>query len=131
MTHFSSLTTAPVAPVAPRAGRLRPLGLDEVHISDGFWAERQRINGENTLAHIESRLESEGWLPNFDLAARGELPEGRRGREFSDSEVYKYLEAVAWEIFRTDDPALEARLRHVVDRVAAAQEPDGYLNTRF
>lgn len=131
MTHFSSLTTAPVAPVAPRAGRLRPLGLDEVHISDGFWAERQRINGENTLAHIENRLESEGWLPNFDLAARGELPEGRRGREFSDSEVYKYLEAVAWEIFRTDDPALEARLRHVVDRVAAAQEPDGYLNTRF
>lgn len=131
MTHFSSLTTAPVAPVAPRAGRLRPLGLDEVHISDGFWAERQRINGENTLAHIESRLESEGWLPNFDLAARGELPEGRRGREFSDSEVYKYLEALAWEIFRTGAPSLEARFRHVVDRVAAAQEPDGYLNTRF
>jgi DUF1680 family protein len=131
MTHFSSLTTAPVAPVAPRAGRLRPLGLDEVRISDGFWAERQRINGENTLAHIESRLESEGWLPNFDLAARGELPAGRRGREFSDSEVYKYLEALAWEIFRTDDPALEARFRRVVDRVSAAQEPDGYLNTRF
>jgi DUF1680 family protein len=130
MTHIS-LTAAPVAPVSPRAGRLRPLGLDEVRISDGFWAERQRINGENTLAHIESRLESEGWLPNFDLAARGELPAGRRGREFSDSEVYKYLEALAWEIFRTDDPALEARFRRVVDRVSAAQEPDGYLNTRF
>lgn len=130
MTHIS-LTAAPVAPVSPRAGRLRPLGLDEVRISDGFWAERQRVNGENTLAHIESRLESEGWLANFDLAARGELPEGRRGREFSDSEVYKYLEALAWEIFRTDDDALETRFRRVVDRVAAAQEPDGYLNTRF
>jgi DUF1680 family protein len=131
MTDSIITTAAPVAPVAPRRGRLRPLGLDEVRISDGFWAERQRVNGESTLAHIESRLESEGWLPNFDLAVAGALPAGRRGREFSDSEVYKYLEALAWEIFRTDDPALESRFRAVVSRVAAAQEDDGYLNTRF
>ncbi|WP_295105671.1 glycoside hydrolase family 127 protein, partial [uncultured Microbacterium sp.] len=45
-----------------------------------------------------------------------------------------YLEALAWEIGRTDaaaDSDLEQRFRRVVDRVAAAQEPDGYLNTMF
>nr|WP_223622595.1 beta-L-arabinofuranosidase domain-containing protein [Microbacterium sp. EST19A] len=127
-------TTAPAAPVVPTRGRLRPLGLDEVRITGGFWGERQDVNGTATLHHIGSRLESEGWLPNFDLAAAGTLPEGRRGREFSDSEVYKYLEALAWEIGRTDaaaDTALEQRFREVVARVAAAQEPDGYVNTRF
>ncbi|MFK4837342.1 glycoside hydrolase family 127 protein [Microbacterium sp. ZW T2_14] len=124
-------TTAPQAPVAPAHGRLRPLGQQEVRITGGFWGERQAVNGRNTLAHIESRLESEGWLGNFDRAAAGTLPEGRRGREFSDSEVYKYLEALAWEIGRTDDVDLEARFRAVVDRVAAAQEADGYLNTHF
>lgn len=127
-------SNAPVAPVVPTRGRLRPLGLSEAAITGGFWAERQRVNGEATLAHIESRLESEGWLPNFDLAAAGALPDGRRGREFSDSEVYKYLEALAWEIGRTDAPAnaaLERRFRRVVGRVAAAQEDDGYLNTMF
>lgn len=132
MTMFD--TTAPAAPVVPRQGRLRPLGLDEVRITGGFWGERQDVNGTATLAHIGSRLESEGWLPNFDLAAAGTLPAGRRGREFADSEVYKYLEALAWEIGRTDaaaDSALERRFRGVVARIAAAQEPDGYLNTRF
>ncbi|WP_288871030.1 glycoside hydrolase family 127 protein [uncultured Microbacterium sp.] len=127
-------TTAPASPVVPLRGRLRPLGLDEVRITGGFWADRQAVNGSATLAHIESRLESEGWLPNFDLAVVGTLPEGRRGREFSDSEVYKFLEALAWEIGRTDaaaDDELERRFRALVARVAAAQEPDGYLNTMF
>jgi DUF1680 family protein len=120
-----------MTPVIPARGRLRPLGLSEVVLTDGFWAERQRVNGTATLAHAEAKQESEGWLPNFDLAAAGTLPEGRRGREFSDSEAYKLLEGMAWEIARTDDPALEARFRAIVRRVAAAQEADGYLNTMF
>ncbi|WP_203580065.1 glycoside hydrolase family 127 protein [Microbacterium hibisci] len=124
-------TTTPQAPVAPAHGRLRPLGQDAVRITGGFWGDRQAVNAAGTLQHIGSRLESEGWLPNFDLAVAGTLPAGRRGREFSDSEVYKYLEALAWEIGRSDDAALEERFRAVVARVAAAQEPDGYLNTMF
>jgi len=124
-------TTTLQTPVAPARGRLRPLGQREVRITGGFWGDRQRVNGAATLEHIQSRLESEGWLGNFDRAAAGTLPEGRRGREFSDSEVYKFLEALSWEIGRTDDPALEDRLRSVVARVAAAQEADGYLNTMF
>lgn len=119
------------APVLPSRSRLRPLGLGEARITGGFWGERQQVNAANTLSHVRGRLESEGWLPNFDRAAAGTLPEGRRGREFSDSEVYKYLEAAAWEIGRSDDADLEATFRAVVARVGAAQEPDGYLNTRF
>lgn len=150
-----SLTTpatahAPATPVAPSRGVLRPLGLGEVAITGGPWAARQRVNGTATLAHIEGWLEREGWLGNFDRAAAGTLPEGRRGREFSDSEVYKYLEALAWEIGRLEASApgtgggdaasagdasgaaeLDARFRAIVARVGAAQEADGYLNTRF
>jgi len=123
--------SVPVSPTRASSGALRPLGLDEVRITGGFWGDRQSVNAQATIGHIGEKLESEGWLPNFDLAAAGTLPTGRRGREFSDSEVYKYLEALAWEIGRSGDPALEARFRTVVARVAAAQEDDGYLNTRF
>ncbi|WP_370545122.1 glycoside hydrolase family 127 protein [Herbiconiux sp. VKM Ac-1786] len=122
---------AVVAPVVPASSALVPLGVGEVRLTGGFWAARQDVNAANTLPHIEHWLEREGWLANFDLAAAGTLPEGRRGREFSDSEVYKYLEALAWEIGRRPDAALETRFRAVVDRIAAAQEADGYLNTRF
>lgn len=134
-THSTTVqlgVTSPAAgPVAPSSGVLRPLGVDEVTITGGLWAERQQINHDATLPHIEYWLEREGWLANFDLAADGGLAEGRRGREFADSEVYKYLEALAWEIGRTDDAALEQRFRAVVSRVARAQEPDGYLHTNF
>ena len=123
--------TSAMTPAAPRSGALQPLGLDEVHIREGFWAERQTVNGRATLAHIKHWLEREGWLANFDRAAAGTLPEGRRGREFSDSEIYKYLEALAWEIGRTADADLEADFRATVARVEAAQEADGYLNTKF
>ena len=118
-------TPPPATPVLPTRGRLRPLGLADVRITGGFWAERQSVNAEASLAHIGHWLEREGWLRNFDLAGE------RRGREFSDSEVYKFLEALAWEIGRTGDERLESRFRAVVARVTAAQEPDGYLNTKF
>ncbi len=124
-------TVAPLAPVVPRRGALHPLGSREVRITGGFWGDRQRRNHDATLPHIAARLESEGWLPNFDLAAAGSLPQGRRGREFADSEIYKYLEALAWEIGRTGDAALEERFAATAARVAAAQETDGYLNTNF
>lgn len=119
------------APVVPSTGRLQPLGLDQVRITGGPWARRQEVNATATLAHIEHWLEREGWLANFDLAVTGGLAEGRRGREFSDSEVYKLLEAMAWELGRRPDAGLEHRFGAMVRRVAAAQEPDGYVGTRF
>ncbi|MFI8527201.1 glycoside hydrolase family 127 protein [Promicromonospora sukumoe] len=123
------------APVVPSTGRLTPLGLDQVRITGGPWARRQEVNATATLAHIEHWLEREGWLGNFDLAVAGglagELAEKRRGREFSDSEVYKLLEAMAWELGRRPDDDLQERFDAIVLRVAAAQEPDGYIGTRF
>lgn len=121
----------PSSPVVPRTGALRPLGLGEVRITGGFWGERQSVNGSATLQHIGHWLEHEGWLGNFDLAASGGLPEGRRGAVFADSEIYKYLEALAWEIGRTGDTALQRTFDSVVARVEAAQEADGYLSTSF
>ncbi|GAA2674816.1 glycoside hydrolase family 127 protein [Actinoplanes palleronii] len=118
--------TATGTPAAPRSGRLRPLSLREVTLRDGFWQRRQQVNRNTSLAHIEHWIERTGWLANFTVA-----PESRRGREFSDSEIYKLLEAMAWELGREPDPGLRARYDRIVAVVAAAQLPDGYLNTRF
>ncbi|WP_307798190.1 glycoside hydrolase family 127 protein [Actinoplanes flavus] len=109
-------------PAAPSTGRLRPLGLHEVTLRPGFWQQRQHTSRTASFDHIEHWLERAGWLGNF-----GAPVEGRRGREFSDSEVYKYLEALAW----AGDPAYEDRFHAIVARVAAVQQPDGYLNTNF
>ncbi|MGW0944756.1 glycoside hydrolase family 127 protein [Streptomyces sp. NPDC002623] len=114
-----------VVPVAPGRGRLRPLGLDEVRITGGFWARRRHTNATATLDHCHDWMERVRWIGNFRAAVAGRIQHERRGREFADSDVYKLLEAMAWEGGHGN--ALDA----ITEAIAPAQEPDGYLNTAF
>jgi DUF1680 family protein len=116
--------------VVPSRGRLTPVSASDVEITGGFWGDRQRVNAATTIDHCLSWMERLGWIANFDLTAEGRSPE-RAGREFADSEIYKLLEAMAWELDRRPDGVLEGRYRTLVSRVVAAQQPDGYLGTRF
>jgi uncharacterized protein len=118
-------------PVAPCSGALRPLGINEVRLEPGFWADRQRLGGEVIIDHCRSWMTRLGWVGNFRIAAEGRPLSDRRGREFSDSEVYKLLEALCWEAARTGAAAHERGVAELTELVAAAQEPDGYLNTCF
>ena len=116
---MSGIPTPPIgAPVVPARGALRPLGLESVRITGGFWGERQAVNGTATFPHILEWLEADGSFTNFDAAAAGTVVEERRGREFSDSDMYKVLEGMAWEIGRTDDADLEKKFRELVARFA-------------
>jgi DUF1680 family protein len=120
---------SPAAPVAPSAAVLTPLGLDEVVITGGFWAERQEVNAANTLQHCLDWITRLGWLENFARTARGDG--GHVGRQFADSEIYKLMEALAWETARTGDEWAERTFQELTAQVVAAQQPDGYLNTQF
>ncbi|NKY09097.1 glycoside hydrolase family 127 protein [Cellulomonas hominis] len=124
-------TTTVVAPVLPSTGALRPLGLEEVTLTGGFWADRQRVNAAATIPHCDHWETRVGWIGNFERALDGTLVEHRTGREFADSDVYKMIEAMAWEVGRTGDPALEARIGELAALIGRVQEPDGYLNTQF
>jgi hypothetical protein len=119
-------------PVQPSTSAWRPLGTDEVQVTGGLWEQRQRLNAGTILGHCETWLERAGWTGNFDRAAAGVIASSHSGIEFVDSEVYKLLEAMAWELGRGDGSGdLEARYGALTARVAAAQEPDGYLHTSF
>ena len=127
--HTADVGPLAAGPVAPARGRLTPLGLGEVRITAGFWGDRQQANATATLAHILAWITKLGWLENFARVPRGD---GRHdGREFSDSEIYKLLEALAWESARSENDWAEHTFREVAAVVVAAQQPDGYLNTRF
>ncbi|MEU4361042.1 beta-L-arabinofuranosidase domain-containing protein [Promicromonospora sp. NPDC023987] len=125
--HLSTPTASPVVPRGPRRG----LGVGELRLDGGFWGALQETNTDATLRHCLDWMEQLGWLANFDRVADGATGGHRPGWQFSDSEVYKLLEALAWENGRTGDAEADGLLRKVVDRVAAAQDEDGYLNTCF
>jgi DUF1680 family protein len=118
-------------PVQPSTSTWRPLGADEIRLTGGLWREKQQLNADAILGHCESWMERIGWTGNFDRAAAGTISASHAGIEFVDSEIYKLLEAMAWELGREHDDALARRYEALARRVAAAQQPDGYLHTSF
>jgi DUF1680 family protein len=123
----ASIVTS-VAPTASARMRLRPIDGSGVVIRDGLLADRQRVNREVTILRGAEELERAGTLENLRIAA-GRATGERRGMVFSDSDVYKWLEAVAWEVGREPSTELTHLARETTELVAAAQEPDGYLNS--
>ncbi len=120
----------------------RTLPLRDVAITDGFWAERRRVNREVSLAHGYAQLEATHTLRNLRLAAglessaalesgAGPANGGFVGYWFADSDVYKWLEAAAWELANGDEPLLRTEVDATVALIAAAQQPDGYLDSYF
>lgn len=121
----------PLGPVVPSRGRQSPVAADSVRLTDGFWHTRQELNTTRLLDHADSWIDSMGWYDTFRAAAGEEPEKPLQGKLFTDADVYKLLEAFAWEVAQRPDPVREERLKEVSALVAAAQEDDGYLNTFF
>lgn len=128
------MTTTPTThclapPVAPAAATAqRPLPAGAATITGGFWGERLETNRARALHGGYQRLEDSGMLENLHIAA-GDVDGEVTPLIFADSDLYKWLEAVAYEIGRTGDAQLLQLQRRVTGQVAAAQDEDGYLNT--
>jgi uncharacterized protein len=129
----SSATAPTCGPVAlhdsPHA-RLSPLALGEAEISGGLWDERREVNRRRLLPGAVDHLEAAGNFENLRAAA-GRSDSPFRGPVFMDSDVYKWLEAVGWELGRRPDAQLAARADAAIALVADAQEDDGYLNSYY
>jgi len=96
MSATPETVTPSRSPAATTRGRLLPLGLGQTTITGGFWAPRQTRNGESAIPSGQDQLEKAGNLQNLRLAAG--IGEGEAiGPVFADSDVYKWLEAAAWE----------------------------------
>jgi len=115
--------------VQPDARR-RPLPQEAVAVTDGFWGERRATNRDVTIRHQYDQLEESGCLDNFRRAA-GDADGEFEGMWFADTDAYKWLEAAS-DAQRSDpDPERAERIDAVIELIAAAQAPDGYLDTYF
>lgn len=69
-------------------------------------------------------------IANFKVAAK-EMEGERLGVVFQDTDLYKWLEAVAYCIANGTGKAFEQTADEVIELIGRAQESDGYLNTYF
>ncbi len=116
-----------------------PVPYQQVTIDGPFWSPRLSAIRRGTLAANRHQCDITGRLANFDNAAkklRGEKDVGAfEGLLFNDSDVYKMIEGWCYVLATAKDPAARKRLDSDLDalitRIAAAQHPDGYINTYY
>jgi len=74
-----------------------------------------------------------GTAGNFhDLRLAAGLAEGPyRGPLFMDSDLYKWLEALGWELANHPDDELRRIAAETIELIAAAQADDGYLDSYY
>ncbi|HUL51911.1 MAG TPA: glycoside hydrolase family 127 protein [Opitutaceae bacterium] len=132
--------TAPAAAPAAEAPHpardypVKPVPFTAVHFNDGFWAPRIEINRTVTIPFAFQKCEETGRVFNFERAAaalRGEEVKDKTppGFPFDDTDIYKVLEGASYALSVRPDSKLDAYLDGLIAKIAAAQEPDGYLYT--
>ncbi len=110
--------------------KLNHVPFTQVTIEDAFWAPRVRAHKQAALKACIEKCEETGRISNFEKAA-GLLEGGFQGIYFDDSDVYKVLEGIAYSLMSIPDPELERKADEIIDKIAAAQEKDGYLMAYF
>ncbi|MBQ8512226.1 MAG: glycoside hydrolase family 127 protein [Clostridia bacterium] len=111
--------------------------LKNVRINSPFWKTYTDIAKDKIIPYQWQAINDQipdtapsHAIQNFRIAAG--LEEGEfGGMVFQDSDVAKWLEAVAYRLTIDPDPELEKTADDVIDLIGKAQEEDGYLNTYF
>ena len=116
---------------------LNPVSLKEVMIKDGFWGDKIKMVQETVLPYqwealndrISEAVPSHA-VENLRIAA-GEKKDKFQGMYFQDSDLAKWLEAVAHSLASHPDPELEIKADEVISLIEKVQQEDGYFNTYF
>lgn len=108
-----------------------------VRLTDGLLAERAQTVRDKVIPYQWKALnddvpgaEPSRALENLRIAA-GEKPGKFHGFVFQDSDVAKWLEAVAYSLMVEPNEEWEARADAVIGLVERAQQSDGYLDSYY
>lgn len=108
-----------------------PVPFTSVRITDAFWGDRLNTSRTVTVPLAFRKCEESGRYDNFVKAANPSTDYEVGGFPFDDTDVYKTIEGASYLLQTYPDTKLEAYIDSVLVLVAAAQEPDGYLNTSY
>ncbi len=112
--------------------KLYSLGMDDVKLTDGFWAERFNVCRDVMVPQLWNIYTSDTVcyaFRNFKIAA-GLQSGSFQGPSFHDGDFYKTLEAVAAMYASTKDIGLFNKMEEAIRVISLAQREDGYIYTK-
>lgn len=113
---------------------ITPVPFTDVHLTDHFWEPRIEKMFTVTIPHELDELRVTGRDENFILAAltmkTGEdTAHYCTDYPFDDTDLYKVIQGISYLLEIHPDPALKERMDSLINLIAEAQMPDGYLYT--
>lgn len=109
--------------------KLHGVPVRAVTLGAGHWTARRATNVKSSIPTMQAQMEHHGRMDNFRrLVGQSKAPQ--RGPLYSDSDVYKWMEAVAWAQ-QSDPQYLRAEMDALTKLILSVQEPSGYINTYF
>jgi DUF1680 family protein len=110
---------------------LMPINFSRVQINDQFWKPKiDRVSTVTIPVCIDQTEVKTPRIRNFEKVAR-KKGERHEGIFYDDSDVFKALEAIAYSLSTHPDKQLEQKADEWIDKIAAAQLQDGYINTYY
>ena len=104
----------------------------KVQIGDeSFWGKRQKLNREVTLPAEYDQCKTTGRIDVFKQKYKPGCTDVPHPHQYWDSDVAKWIEAVAYDLTYRRDEELEQIIDSIIDDMEKAQWPDGYLNSYF
>ena len=108
---------------------IQEVSFAQVHLNDAFWSPRIEINRTVSIPSAFHECEVNGRFDNFALAAGLIKGEHKGDFSFDDTDPYKVIEGASYSLAVHYDARLDHYLDSVINIIAQAQEPDGYLTT--
>ncbi len=120
-----------------RENKLQLISLNDIAIDDEFWNKYTRLVTREIIPYQWRALNDEVadaepsyCIENFKVAA-GRKEGTFHGWVFQDTDLAKWLEAVAYSLSYEPDENLEKIADEMIELIGAAQEENGYLDTYF
>jgi uncharacterized protein len=110
--------------------KLHSVPVRAVTIEEGFWSKRRKTNVESSIPTMRDQLLEHGRMDNFRRLV-GKSSEPQKGPVYSDSDIYKWMEAVGFALQSGDLPTVHNQTAAMIKEVVAIQEPNGYINTYY
>ena len=128
--YVLEITVICASVAAAEPAPLTAVPFTKVHVDDSFWTPKIETNRTATIEANLHQCRVTGRINNFAVA--GKLSAGKhQGMLYNDSDVYKMIEGIAYALTSGRDPQLERQTDAIIDQIAAAQQPDGYLDTYY
>lgn len=108
---------------------MKNLTFDKTVINNGFWKFYSDLDRSSVVYNVYNRFKETGRFDALKCSWREGMP--NKPHIYWDSDIFKWIEGVAYLIEHSPEPQLEKLVDEMIDDIEENQREDGYFNSYY